>query len=723
MTLWIVSGVVGQLGLLLALAAAAWLVSGRLTFVRGRGERLVAATLVLLSMGIFIAIFWGSLGLFGATTALLSGAVFLGAAWIFRGQPVFEAKTEPLPGALKAVTAVIAALALPYVLRGWLVVPVEGDSLTYHLFCPSLWVQSGRIFNPEMPYPMNFVAFYPKSYELMIATSMVVLKNDLFAKISCLPLIALTGVATGCLCRRLGGTRTGAWCAGLSLMTTPALLNLGASAYVEPMLHLALLATLLFGVVALQRPIAEAAGPAAMAGLAAGLAVGTKYSALYTAAFVGASLLLACLRRRASTVAVLRVTSAFGLVALLAGGFWYLVNWLQTGNPFYPVPLGPLRGVTPFLQPWDGVNILSNLGELARSGRLSVAWFGGLDPNPQHLTLGWKLVLLCPLVTAGLVFLLRRGTQRGAAEAVSSVEATRSRGALLVVGGALVLLFTYLNIPYWKPGWLPTQVRQAVPFLCVGVAAGWAWLSRQVDSPRSFALLLLLGLLLDLPFLRLDMPDLTWNDTAGALLPTGSSWGSRLELGRWFVAAAAAAATGLLCARRLWPPPRIGLAVGSVVLLCWALFAWSTREPLRYHQYRTAFELGDRPHHLAGVAGWLQEHHPGAPIAVTSAWELQFLYIFVGPRFERHVSYVETHGGPTGPRHNPGGNPRATLDREAWRRNLASSGATLLVCLRWGGLKLEPPEVEWAKELGFQLRFHDRHSWVFEIPQTSPAAS
>lgn len=79
-----------------------------------------------------------------------------------------------------------------------------------------------------------------------------------------------------------------------------------------------------------------------LAGLAAGLAAGTKQAALPIAAILVVVLLVSALRRRMWGHAVV-----LALCTLVPATIWPLRTFVLTGNPLWPIALGPLPGAEP----------------------------------------------------------------------------------------------------------------------------------------------------------------------------------------------------------------------------------------------------------------------------------------------------------------------------------------------------------------------------------------
>lgn len=693
----------GQMAMIALLGAAAWYGASAISRETCRwDEHLVVATILFLSIGVTLGAGLGVLDLLRPVPVFWSALLLFVFCWQ-TGHRMERLKSSSLRSdylfLLRIGVLCAGILALPFLVRSLLIVPVDWDSLTYHLFKPVRWIQEGRILHPlGGAYPYHHLSFFPANNELIIALFMVILRNDLFAEIINLPLIALTGIVTSLLCRRIGGSEEAGWSAGLLVVTTPALLSWGATAYVEPMLNVSMLSALLFTIDALHAEAPQRWRAVILAGLAAGLAVGTKYSALPLAVFLGTVLLLLTLRQGAGWRGTLRIGVLWGGAMLLTGGLWYFLNTLATGNPFYPVPLGSLPAITHPPFPWEDASILSNLKALLSSGWLWEVWIGTPGTGPSRMAVGWKLFLFGPLILLGLGSLFGKG--------ISQLQTGTYRDGmvrLLVLCTACLLGYTYLILPFYKNlGWLQSNVRFLLPFICVGTAAGMAWLSRTGVAPRSLFLLVFGGMALDAQFLDLSLPGLS------------------IAMGRMVLVAIAMLGMSMLWLKKPVLDSRTLRDITLSILLVLPALLLSYREGLRYHHYQVAEEVHPSQHLLfARAAHFLQVREPEKTLAVAAAGPLEFLYLFVGPRFERRVLYVETHAGPDSLSPNPTGDPRFAFDRAAWIQNMLKAQAELLLVMRWIPEMDWPPEYRWAWELQFPLIYQDDYTAIFTVPLSS----
>ena len=584
---------------------------------------------------------------------------------------------EPLPPPARLLLTAALTLALPFAARAIWLVPVDWDSLAYHLFFPARWIQEQRLATLSGRFPLDALSAYPHGAESVFAFVMVVVRSDLLVKLVNPPAAAACGLAAAALCRRLGGSLESALFAGLTVASTPALASWAATAYAEPLYDLAVLVAVLLVVIFLADP-RRSRSTLALAGAAIGFAAGIKYLALPVALFLATLVALGTAGPRA-TASAPRGPRRAGVAVLLfvasavaVGGYWYLANWARTGNPVYPIPWFGLPGMAEPNLEWRGSSIATAFGSLLTAGHLQRAWIGVPGTVDGRMALGVQVLWLLPLAMAGAL-----GELRAARPAL----AQRLTPGVAVVGAAATALATYFVSPFWRNlGWLQADVRFAVPALAMGAALGGAWLARRGTGRRTLLLLSALTLAANASYLDLSLPDVDavvagflWLATAtGVYLFLGSSRRVR----RTAVAAAAGAA--------------------AILALPW----WQAREGRRYAQYAERSEVHASYHRrFAPVAAELERRAPGASLAYVFGDDGSlFPYLFLGPRFERRLSIV----GPV-------------RDRAAFADAVVASAAELLLVVRKDPSNSWPTEHGWALELGWERRYQDGVGAVFAV--------
>jgi hypothetical protein len=205
-----------------------------------------------------------------------------------------------------------------------------------------------------------------------------------------------------------------------------------------------------------------------LAGLGLGIALGTKWYGLYGFAVLAAAWLAIALTRRLRTPREGAVAMAIltGTV-ILAGGFWFLRNLIEVGNPVYPAKVS-LLGVTLFDAPRDleqpvyGLSIADYFGDWG-------AWTGHILPALSDM-LG---LLAGPLLAAGLV--------GGGVIALRSPSRPAAPATLILAIAALLIAAFYVFLPYSasgfnrEPAFTFVNVRWLAPaLLLAALVAGWA---------------------------------------------------------------------------------------------------------------------------------------------------------------------------------------------------------------------------------------------------------
>jgi hypothetical protein len=383
----------------------------------------------------------------------------------------------PSPATLVALAiAAIAVVKFALETKPHLSAGMTGfDSTWYHGPFAAGFFQSGDTWSLHFIAPQFLAWFYPANSEVFHAIGMTAFGRDILS-----PLVNL-GWFVGCL--------VACWCIGRPYRVAPFSLALGAIALSLPALSdqagearndivgiFLLLAAVAMVLAQRERSsqrqasgAAIALGPAAVAGLSAGMAAGTKLNFLLPAAVLVAGLALVAPRE-----ARWRAFAAAGLAALAGGGYWYLRNLIQAGNPLPWIDnLGPVSLPAPE-QALGGREGHSVFGYLT-DGSIWSDWF---LPGLHHgLTIFWPL--LVALALAGLLLSLGRRS-----DPVLRVAAAVGLAAAL----AWLVAPTSASGPEGVPRGFESGLRYLAPALVLGLALLPAapWLRQPlIHSPLS----------------------------------------------------------------------------------------------------------------------------------------------------------------------------------------------------------------------------------------------
>jgi hypothetical protein len=375
----------------------------------------------------------------------------------------------------------VSVSTLRFAFLVWALPPFVWDSLTYHLTNVAEWTQRGRITLFDTPVTRIYT---PANYEVFATWFTVFLHHDVVVEASGVPAYILACLATYAIGRGLGLPPWCAWIGALAYGSTPALLLAATGTKNDPFIAACYLMSLALVLDLSKRR--EEGQPRNSTGecvlLAACLlyAVGTKTYIVHLAAgllVVGAlgglqagearvwvDLPLRTWKRLIRGDAGFRWVGGLTLaVALFLGSYWYLRNWLVTGNPFYPYGVAAGQHVLVY-QSYDTFqlsvgNLLENLKDLlSKLGDKR----GPIVPDlPQTTGWGWVAYGLGPPT---LIWATVR----------------RPRFRLVAAGFLLSLLALFLSnrVDPWNMRfviWLPALTSLALATALDHIPEGLAW--------------------------------------------------------------------------------------------------------------------------------------------------------------------------------------------------------------------------------------------------------
>jgi hypothetical protein len=293
-----------------------------------------------------IALGWLQLGgtILGFSHALRPAPVV---GWILLGAAAALACRPRLGIARPSIWHALAIAALAGYVAMAVYPPWDRDEMVYHLALPRAFAQAGGYVRPDD----NVFASFPLGHESALAMLHVLGGPPDFdpwfdPRLVGVAAAAAAALATAGLARTLGAEAS-APLAGLLLLLVPSFVEVGTSAYVEPVLVLATTLALTFAVRA-ARGDRRSTAPAA---IFAAMATSTKLTGLvWTAILVAALLLDALGRDPRGQIEAAKRAGGVGLLAIALGSPFYARNAIERGNPFFPAAYGLFRG-----RGWDEI--------------------------------------------------------------------------------------------------------------------------------------------------------------------------------------------------------------------------------------------------------------------------------------------------------------------------------------------------------------------------------
>jgi hypothetical protein len=225
--------------------------------------------------------------------------------------------------------AVITGILIMEILLS-LTPPVSRDALIHHLAIPKLWLTHGGFY--EMPWAS--FSYYPMNIDLLYLLSLY-FKNDIVPKFIHLAF----GVGIGVLVYRYLEKRLGRnWglLGFLIFFSTPVVVRLSTTAYVDLGMVFFTTASVLAWIT-WQREGYKDLKWFILSSVCMGLAAGSKYNALIAWFFMNLMVVFYYSRDTKKGLQAVKYGVVFFVITLLVVSPWFIKNYIQTGNPIYPL--------------------------------------------------------------------------------------------------------------------------------------------------------------------------------------------------------------------------------------------------------------------------------------------------------------------------------------------------------------------------------------------------
>lgn len=586
--------------------------------------------------------------------------------------------------------------------------PAGGDPFIYHLSFPASWIKAGRIFYVPLPYGAQAATYYPLNTELFYQALLLPWNGDFLANIGQLAHWLMCGVAIYAIARHTGIGRPGALIGGMTAMLIPGIVQQITVSRVDVAFSAWMLVSIFF---ALKWGDSRKLSHLVLFGAAFGLFCGTKSLAVLYCVVPGLIFFFQISDRGAKAFADIAVMAC---AAIVTGGFWYVRNWIVTGNPFFPMEFSP-----------GGVHIFSGA-----YGSEAMRFFHTTDKDePKRILLFfvgfWMMIpLMFSTLAAMILILLRKRSGIG-------------KLFMLSAPWMICVLFWYVN-----PHNNLTNGRFVFPafiMFCYSVALtidnceeklAWAW-----------AALLFGGIIGSTLIENTDHLFLLTKDLAMALGGRGNDLLAPATTAIRLLVTGVVLFVMFLAARKKWSRAATSIAC-VVITICGMSFAWNYHIENKYNWY-ASFPEG---------AGWsmLERMTKGTPVNIASVGS-ERIYGLFGTEMKNNVFSVSVTENPSldfhdywkeavragettiseeRPQwHREGGTP------EAWINNLRRSKATFVFIVKLEPLAMSvmdhdkdgfPVEEAWASERPdvFRLKFKNDEVRVYAVaPENSSGVS
>jgi hypothetical protein len=606
-----------------------------------------------LAIAVVLAEALGTLDLF-TPAGFLVGALATAAASSFaatriRARATASEAPPPAPSSPRYATWVVGIVCAA-IFAGWAIPTLtamaggmgRADSLWYHMPAAVRFVQTGSTAQFDFFDPIFFAHFYPANSEVWHAIPILAFGRDFVSPFLNLGFLAL-GLTAGWAIGRPYGMGPQALLGAAVVLGAETMVDFQAGEALNDIVGV----SLLLGAVALlvnwqAQAAAGAPRPLAAlgyAGAAAGLAAGTKLSFLAPVFLLTLAVLVIAPRAGHGRA---RAGAALLVPMLLAGGYWYARNLVNTGNPIPFTQWGPIGLPSPErafeLRPGFSVSHYWN------DTQVWADWFAPY--LAEELGPLWPLVLLG--VVGGGIYAVWRGRE----------PLLRALGAVVVLT-ALAYVFTPLTAggEEGRPIAFEWNIRYLAPAVAIGLAI-LPCLPALRETPRrrllTLAALAILALVTTLTIVQ-------W--------PEGGQRKGAIVVGAGVLALFAAA---IFARDRGWIGPAATRRSVAAVAAGLALATFAAGFAIERHYLERRYENLSPELSIAEAARWARDLRD-ARVAVSGVRGVFNQYAFYGTDLSNHVQWLGLEG--------PDDAYLRIPDCETWRAELNAGEFTHVVTM------------------------------------------
>ncbi len=598
-------------------------------------------------------------------------------------------------------------------------IPLEYDSLAYHLPFIAKWIQTGSIWEPYYSAFSGPIGFYPSNFELFELWAMLPFHSDWLVNLVNLPIFFLFALAMYSVCRKLKISIPLSMGAVALFLFMPQTFRQMGVPLVDIFFCYGFAMALYF--------LAEYYETRRHAdffllGAALGIFIGTKYLGVpYAVPILLAGFFLMLFQKKNPLTHHFPSIILGSLGIILGGGFWYFRNWMITGNPLFPTDFSLqgvqiLDGYTGYAEKLETTSLIANIQSWGDAWNAVQKIFLMIGASAFPLIFG-IILLFCLL----LVYLFQ-------------LIWYRKKEYFVRLGFAKILVLTlgfytvaYVYAPYTFQDLFP-NVRYAMMLFMIGCIT-WAYTISRIKWLECFSIpIMLMMMWYSLWYLVINSPsEIIGNDKMVI------DWGiltQHLDI----ILAFFASLVGILLSIglhffQIYRHQKYKFIEISVILLTsFGGLAWSVHAsiPIREQNALLATEkwyegsgINAQSLSIAKAAYWLDAQNISDPIAYSG---FNIHYPFFGRILERSVDYVNINKCAECAYQDykdDVNSIRTSPDFAAWKANLKNMKKKYLVIAPLRNPSIRSYEWEWATSHpnNFSLVYSENNVFIYKIQE------
>ena len=207
---------------------------------------------------------------------------------------------------------------------------VSADALNYHLYLPKLWLKEGRIFT----LPFNIYSFFPQGWEMLYLYAFI-MGGEISAKLLHFSSLFLILLLFYYFFKDIFSLNSFIYplMSFLIFISTPSVMRVASWAYVDVIQTFYILLSLYLLLFYFKK---EERTSIYLSAIFLGFAISIKYLSLIWLIFFFLLFLEKSMEKRVAKFTILKQLFLYVLFIFLFASPFYLRNFLETGNPFYP---------------------------------------------------------------------------------------------------------------------------------------------------------------------------------------------------------------------------------------------------------------------------------------------------------------------------------------------------------------------------------------------------
>ena len=709
-------------GMNLAIFVSGILISLKLNSfkVEHLGKFLISSFVLFFSQILVIQFILGSFGILNyLNISIFSYGLFIFSLVVF-GKRAFKLtkwkfKELDLPDYSIAILifAPIIFLLVAKFINAALQIPLEYDSVAYHLPFISEWLQSGSLLKPYYSAFAGPISYYPSNYELFDLWTFLPFRSDFFANLLNFPLFALFGMMTWKILRNFKVDKlTSTFASGIPFYM-PVFLSQAGMPLVDLFFTISFAFTFYFlQEIYLNKNLKSS--DFLLFGLSLGLFIGTKYLGLvYGSVLIFAIFILTLKKVWNNKLQIFKYAgiAIFGL--MLTGSFFYLRNWFDSGNPLFPVNLS-LFGYEVF-EGYRGSNqtlldtsLLANLNS-KENLKSFFDYFYYLASPMGILSIFMPIILIFQVGLNAIFSRFKRFDFKDYAT-----------GIYLAIFGLLFFVI-YLKAPYTFRDLAP-NIRYAMPFLLIGTFSIAYTIDRIKFLKPIFYFLMSIYFIYFLLF-GIVMPPEFIDIRRRLLIDFNLIWSYKIYL-MYVIAAIVSFFFFVQILLTRFKNKKYKIILLTIILISsmffrfkFLEFAYIEREKLTNYWASSWFKEYPFNMDIVNASNWLNQNLISGEIAYSG---FNFHYHFFGRNFKFKADYVNINeclecryvdykNSEDSIRRNP--------NFENWFSNLEQLNKQYLVVNPNATYGVKSYEYQWAKEFTnkFELVFQSNDVYIFKI--------